>query len=62
MAKNEKDSAPIPKASCTGNNMELIKKLLDCRKRIFKKNKTLKEEILSGIEAIPAKRQIYKRG
>ena len=41
----------IPEAKDTEAKQDLVNKLLDCRRQVFKKNKTLKEDTLKGIEA-----------
>ena len=41
----------IPDAKITEKKNVLVNKLVDCRQRVFRKNKALKDEILKDIEA-----------
>ena len=50
--KETKSRVSIPDAKITDNKNALVKKLVDCRQKVFKKNKALKDEILKDIEAI----------
>ena len=49
--KEKKNKVSIPEAKDTEAKQDLVNKLLDCRRQVFKKNKTLKEDTLKGIEA-----------
>ena len=48
--KKKKNKVSIPDAKDTEAKQALINKLVDCRRKVFKKNKALKDEILSDIE------------
>ena len=48
--KTKKNKMSIPDAKDTEAKQALINKLVDCRQKVFKKNKALKDEILSDIE------------
>ena len=47
----KKCKVSIPDAKDTERKQTLIDKLVDCRQKVFKKNKTLKDNTLKDIEA-----------
>ena len=48
--KEKKNRVSIPAATTSEKKQALVDKLVECRRRVFKKNKSLKDEILSDIK------------
>ena len=48
--KKKRNRVSIPAAKTTEKKGDLVNKLVECRRQVFKKNKSLKDEILSDIE------------